>query len=256
VTAAPEHVTIACADGVATITLTSAPANALSQALLDELRDAVGSPSVRGARVVVLGSGLPRFFAAGADLKLMATLDRGGFAAYLAVVRDVFDDIAALPQPTIAALGGMALGGGLELALACTLRVASRDARLGLPEVRLGLLPGAGGTQRLPGLIGRSRALDLLLTGRALGGEEALHLGLVDRLGADADAEAAALATQIAASSAAATQAIVRCVDAAPGYNLRPGMRTELDELLELFASDDGRAGIEAFLARRPPADG
>jgi enoyl-CoA hydratase/carnithine racemase len=244
-------VTIACADGVATITLDSPPANALSQALLAELRDAVGSPPVRGARVVVIGSGLPRFFAAGADLKLMATLDRAGFAAYLAVVRNVLDDIAALPQPTIAALAGMALGGGLELALACTLRVATHEARLGLPEVRLGLLPGAGGTQRLPALIGRSRALDLLLTGRAVDGEEALRLGLVDRLATDADAEAALLARQIAASPTAATRAIVRCVGAAAGGNLRPGMRTELDELLELFASDDGRAGIEAFIARR-----
>jgi enoyl-CoA hydratase/carnithine racemase len=183
----------------------------------------------------------------------MATLDRGGFAAYLTVVRNLLDDIAALPQPTIAALGGMTLGGGLELALACTLRVASHEARLGLPEVRLGLLPGAGGTQRLPALIGRSRALDLLLTGRAVAGEEALRLGLVDRLGVDADAEAAALALEIAASPTAATQAIVRCVGAAAGGNLRPGMRTELDELLELFASDDGRAGIQAFIARRAP---
>jgi enoyl-CoA hydratase len=251
VTAATEHVTVACAGGVATITLDSAPANALSEALLAELRDAVGSPPVRGARVVVIGSGLDRFFAAGADLKLLATLDRRGFAAYLARLRGVLDDIAALPQPTIAAVGGMALGGGLELALACTLRVASGGARLGVPEVRLGLLPGAGGTQRLPRLIGRSRALDLLLTGRAVSGEEALRLGLVDRLGTDADAEATALATEIAAFPAASTQAIVRCAGAAARDDLGPGMRTELHELLELFAGDDGRAGIQAFLARR-----
>ncbi len=255
-TAAKEHVTTACAGGVATITLDSPPANALSQALLAELRDAVASPSVRGARVVVIGSSLTRFFAAGADLKLLATLDRTGFAAYLAVLRGVLDELAALPQPTIAALGGMALGGGLELALACTLRVASHEARLGVPEVRLGLLPGAGGTQRLPRLIGRSRALDLLLTGRAVDGEEALRLGLVDRLAIDADAAAEALAVQIAAFPAAATQAIGRCVDAAAGEDLGPGMRTELDELLALFAGDEGRAGIQAFLARRAPRTG
>jgi enoyl-CoA hydratase/carnithine racemase len=251
VTAATEHVRVTCAGGVATITLDSAPANALSEALLAALRDAVGSPQVCDARVVVIGSGLDRFFAAGADLKLLATLDRRGFAAYLAQLRGVLDDIAALPQPTIAAVGGMALGGGLELALACALRVASGGARLGVPEVRLGLLPGAGGTQRLPRLIGRSRALDLLLTGRAVGGEEALRLGLVDRLGADANAAAAALATEIAAFPAASTQAIVRCAAAAAGDRLGPGMRTELDELLELFAGDDGRAGIQVFLARR-----
>lgn len=250
-TATAEYVTVTCTGGVATITLDSAPANALSAALLVALRDAVGSPPVRSARVVVIGSRLDRFFAAGADLKLLATLDRGGFAAYLAALRGVLDDIAALPQPTIAAVGGMALGGGLELALACALRVASHGARLGVPEVRLGLLPGAGGTQRLPRLVGRSRALDLLLTGRAVDGEEAQRLGLVDRLAADADAEAAALATEIAAFPAGSTQAIVRCVGAAAGDDPGPGMRTELDELLERFAADDGRAGIQAFLARR-----
>jgi enoyl-CoA hydratase len=246
-----EHVTTTCAGDVATVALDSAPANALSYALLDGLRGAIGSPAVRGARVVVIGSRLPRFFAAGADLKLMATLDGSGFAAYLATLRGVLDEIAALPQPTIAALGGVTLGGGLELALACTLRVASHEARLGVPEVRLGLLPGAGGTQRLPRLIGRSRALDLLLTGRAVDGEEALRLGLVDRLGPDADAAAAALARQVAALPAAATQAIGRCVDAAADGDRKAGMRTELDELLGLFSSDEGRAGIQAFIARR-----
>jgi enoyl-CoA hydratase/carnithine racemase len=252
VTAVTEHVTVARAGEVATITLGSAPANALSEALLAALRDAVGSPPVRDARAVVIASRLERFFAAGADLKLLATLDGEDLAAYLAVLRGVLDDIAALPQPTIAALGGMALGGGLELALACTLRVASHEARLGVPEVRLGLLPGAGGTQRLPRLIGRSRALDLLLTGRTVDGEEAHRLGLVDRLGTDADAEAAALAAQIAAFPPACTQAIIRCAAAAAaGDDPAPGMRTELDELLELFARDGGRAGIHAFLARR-----
>jgi enoyl-CoA hydratase/carnithine racemase len=256
VTGATEHVAVTSAGGVATITLAGAPANALSLALLAELRSAVGSAPVHGARVVVIASRLPRFFAAGADLKLLATLDGEGFAAYLVVLRSMLDDIAALPQPTIAALGGMALGGGLELALACALRVASPGARLGLPEVRLGLLPGAGGTQRLPRLVGRSRALDLLLTGRAVDGEEALRLGLVDRLAADADAEAAALAAQIAAFPAAATRAIGRCVAAAAGDDPGPGMRTELAELLDLFAADEGRAGIAAFVARRAAVAG
>jgi len=251
VTTATEHVTVTRSGAVTTIALDGAPANALSYALLAALRDALGGADVRGARVVVIGSRVPRFFAAGADLKLLATLDGSGFAAYLGMLRGVLDEIAGLPQPTIAALGGVTLGGGLELALACTLRVASHEARLGVPEVRLGLLPGAGGTQRLPRLIGRSRALDLLLTGRTVDGEEALRLGLVDRLGADADAEAAALAGQIAAFTSASTQAIGRCVDAAAGEDPGSGMRTELDELLALFAGDEGRAGIQAFIARR-----
>lgn len=238
------------ADGVATITLCSPPANALSEGLLAELRQTLASAEVRAAPVVLIRSGVPRFFAAGADLKLMATLDRSGFSAYLSTLRAALDDIADLPQPTIAAIGGMALGGGLELALACTLRVASPEARLGLPEIHLGLLPGAGGTQRLPRLIGRSRALDLLLTGRSVDGGEALRLGLVDHVDADVDARATALAVEIAARSSAATRAVVRCVDAADGV-AADGMRTELDELLDLFASPEGRAGIEAFLNRR-----
>jgi enoyl-CoA hydratase len=245
-----DHLTMDRADGVATITLCSAPANALSEGLLAELRQTLASPEVRAASVVVIRSGLPRFFAAGADLKLMATLDRDGFGAYLATLRVALDDIAELPQPTIAAVNGMALGGGLELALACTLRVASPAARLGLPEIQLGLLPGAGGTQRLPRLIGQSRALDLLLTGRSVDGEEAMRLGLVDRVGANVHTQATALAAEIAAFSSAATRAVGRCVDAAGG-EAADGMRTELDELLDLFASPEGCAGIEAFMSRR-----
>lgn len=244
------HLTTDQAAGVATITLRSGPANALSQGLLAELRDALGSTEVRDSSVVVIRSGLPRFFAAGADLKLMATLDRDGFASYLATLRGVLDEIAALPQPTIAAVSGMALGGGLELALACSMRVAAPTAQLGLPEIQLGLLPGAGGTQRLPKLIGRSRALDMLLTGGPVAGEEALRLGLIDRLDEDADAAAARLAADIAAFPAAATRAIVRCVDASTGA-APDGMRVELHELLDLFASPEGQAGIQAFIERR-----
>jgi len=245
----PARVKVEHGDGVATLTLQSAPANALSQALLAELRAALASAEVAAASAVVIRSGLPRFFAAGADLKLMATLDRDGLAAYLATLRAALDDVATLPQPTICAIDGMALGGGLELALACTFRVASPDARLGLPEIRLGLLPGAGGTQRLPRLVGRSRALDLLVTGRSAGGEEAMRLGLVDRVGPDAAALAAELAAEITAFRPAATRAIGRCVDAASGDEAA-GMRTELDELLDLFASPDGRAGVQAFIER------
>jgi enoyl-CoA hydratase/carnithine racemase len=221
--------------------------------LLAELGDALATPQVSTARVLVFASGVPRFFAAGADLKLLATLDRDGFARYLAELRGVLDTIQALPQPSIAAIDGIALGGGLELALACTLRVAAPAARLGVPEVRLGLLPGAGGTQRLPRLIGRSRALDLLLTGRSLDGEEALRVGLVDRVAADAAAAAAELAGEIACHPAAALTAIGRCVDAAARSDEDAGMRVELDELLDLFDSADGSEGIRAFLERRPP---
>ena len=246
-----DHLTLDSGDRVATITLRSEPANALSLDLVRDLRSALDDVARGDARVLVVRSGLERFFAAGADLKLMGTLDRDGFADYLAQLRGALEQVAALPQVTIAAIDGMALGGGLELALACTLRVASPRAQLGVPEVRLGLLPGAGGTQRLPSLIGTSQALDLLLTGRAADGAEALALGLVNRLDEDAGGAAAALAAEIAAFPRGATQAIRRCVAAADGTG---GMDVERHEILGLFEGADGREGIAAFLERRPAA--
>ena len=208
---------------------------------------------MRDAHVLVIASGIPRFFAAGADLKLLATLERQGFERYLGELRAVLDTIAALPQPSVAAIDGIALGGGLELALACTLRVAGPAAQLGVPEVRLGLLPGAGGTQRLPRLIGRSRALDLLLTGRSLDSEEALRSGLVDRVAPDAAVAAAALAGELASRPAATLSAIGRCVEASASGDVDAGMLVELHELLDRFESADGREGIRAFIERRPP---
>jgi len=242
------------ATGVATIALASLPANALSQPLLAELSAALQEVAAGTSRVVVLRSAIPRFFAAGADLRLLGAIDREGFAAYLGVLRETLDAVAALPQVTIAAIDGMALGGGLELALACDLRVAGPDAALGVPEIKLGLLPGAAGTQRLPRLIGRSAALDLLLTGRSVTGDDALALGLVDRVATGAGTAAAtaeALATEIARYPLAATAAIRRCVTAAGDPDPAVGLEVELDEILDLFEGPDAREGISAFLERR-----
>jgi len=239
--------------GVATIALDSPPANALSDALLDELRECLERVAGGDARALVIRSSVPRFFVAGADLRLLDGVDRDGFAAYLGRLRGTLEAIVVLPQVTVAAIDGMALGGGLELALACDLRVAAPGAALGVPEVRLGLLPGAGGTQRLPRLIGRSAALDLLLTGRSATGEEALGLGLVDRVAADPVAVAAVLAAEIARYPRATTAAIRRCVAASGDPDPAVGSATELAEILELFDGAEGREGVHAFLERRPP---
>jgi enoyl-CoA hydratase len=248
-----EHLTVEHGDRVSTIALSSAPANALSEPLLAELRGALNEIGSSAARVLVIHSALERFFAAGADLKLIATLDRSGFAAYLERLRGVVRQIESLPQVTIAAIDGMALGGGLELALACTLRLASPRARLGVPEVRLGLHPGAFGTQRLPAVVGRARAVEMLLSGRDVDGQEAATIGLVDRLHEAPLSAAGAWAQELAVYPRSASAAIRRCVRAADESKPGAGEAVELEEILALFGEVNAREGIAAFLERRRP---
>jgi enoyl-CoA hydratase len=209
----------------------------------------------RRARALVICSAVPGFFAAGADIKHMRSLDASGFAAYGVHMRRVYDRIASLSTVSIAAIEGLALGGGLELALACTLRIGSRDAQLGLPEVKLGLVPGAGGTQRLPRVVGRSRALDMLLTGRNVAGEEAHSIGLLDRLVQPGAALTVAceIARQLGAYSAPALAAIHRCVDTAMTSSLPDGIAFEAAEEQLLFEQGEAREGIAAFVERRRP---
>lgn len=239
---------------VAHVALASAPSNALGLPLLDALDDALEEVAASDARALVLSSALPRFFAAGADLKLLASTDVDGFRAFLGRLRGTCDRVAALPQTAIAAIDGMALGGGLELALGCGLRVVSPRAQLGLPEIKLGVIPGALGTQRLTHLVGPSRALDVLVTGRNVGAEEALAWGLADRVDDDPVAAALALAGEIAAFPRAATAAARRCVAAAVSGDLETGALVELEEIAALFVTDDAREGIAAFVEKRPAA--
>lgn len=248
-------VEVAIADRVASVTLTGPPANALGAAMIDGLGAALDAAEEAGARVIVLRSALERYFAAGADLKLLGASDANGFAEYLDSLRRVIERLASGPQTSIAAIDGFALGGGLELALACTLRVATPRSSLGVPEIALGLLPGAGGTQRLPRLIGRGHALDLLLTGRRVGGDEAARIGLVDRLAPDGEAQAtaAALAAALADGPQGALAATIRCVNAANLGDLADVLAVERAEILALFVSADAREGMRAFLEKRAP---
>jgi enoyl-CoA hydratase/carnithine racemase len=185
----------------------------------------------------VIASGLPRFFAAGADIKLMSTASSAEFADYGKQLRAPLTRLAESDRPSIAAIEGLALGGGLELALACTLRVGSRGASLGLPEPKLGLIPGAGGTQRLPRLVGRGRALEILLTGRDVPAEEAYAIGLLDRLVERGGAEehAQALAGLLCTRSSSALSQILRCVDDAFDLPLAKGLDNEADRVTALF---------------------
>jgi enoyl-CoA hydratase/carnithine racemase len=235
--------------------LTHAPANPLSPPVLEGLAAAADAVEQSGAAAFVIASGIDGFFAAGADIKHMKSLDPAGFAAYGARMREVFARLAGLEALTIAAIEGLALGGGLELSLACKLRIGSPAARLGVPEIKLGLIPGAGGTQRLPRVIGRSRALDLLLTGRQVAGEEAHAIGLLDRLVDEGEAEKVAveIAQRVAGFSRPALRATDRCVEAAFRLDLEAGIAFEADEEQALFEDGEASEGIAAFVDRRAP---
>jgi enoyl-CoA hydratase len=244
------------APGVWLVTLDRGPANALHPDLLDGLHAAVDAAEAAGdVKVMVVASALDGFFAAGADIKHLATIDAESFTAYGDAMRVVNDRIAAAPWVSIAAVGGLALGGGLELAMACTMRVSGTASAFGLPEVKLGLIPGAGGTQRLPRLVGRGRALDIMLTGRQVPAVEALAIGLVDRVvEGDVVQGALALAGELTGSSLPAQLAVVRSVDASFEMSLADGSRYEADQEAGLFSDGEAAEGISAFLAKRRPA--
>jgi enoyl-CoA hydratase/carnithine racemase len=239
---------------VATLRLDRPPVNALNLAMQGEILAAArwmaGSQRVRC--VVIYGG--PRMFAAGADIKEMAAMSYQDMAAASHLLQESFNAVANLPMPVVAAVTGFALGGGCELALCADLRVVGERAKLGQPEVLLGVIPGLGGSQRLPRLIGPSRAKDMILTGRYVGAEEARSFGLADRVVAD-DAvydEALALAEQLAGGAPLALAAAKRAVNQGLEVDVATGCQIERLEFAGLFATDDRRLGMESFLAEGP----
>jgi enoyl-CoA hydratase len=241
--------------GVLLVVLDRPPANALAPPLLDGLHAALDAAEQAGdVKVVVLSSAVDGFFAAGADIKHLSSIDAASFTAYGDTMRAVNDRLAGAPFLSIAAVDGLALGGGLELALSCTLRVSGPRARFGLPEVKIGLIPGAGGTQRLPRLVGRGRALDIMLTARQVPADEALAIGLVDRVHAVAAVEGAlALADELVGASLPAQLAVVASVDAASDLPLAEGFAVEVAQEQALFEHGEAAEGIAAFVGRRRP---
>jgi enoyl-CoA hydratase len=247
------------ADGpVLHIVLNRPPANALGPALIEGLNAGLDAADELHPKVLLVSSDLDGFFAAGADIKHMTTVDAAAFKSYGDVLRSGLDRLAGHPALSVAAIEGLTLGGGLELAMACTLRVAGSASRLGLPEVKLGLIPGGGGTQRLPRLVGRGAALDLMLTGRQIDATEALRIGLVDRLAEPGGARAAAraLAEELCAASAPAQQAVIRTVDAAADLPLADGQRYEVEQIQQLFEHGEAAEGLRAFVEKRAPKFG
>ena len=238
---------------VGTVRLDRPPMNALSLQMWEQL-DAAVAAAIADERVrALLVWGGPKVFAAGADITEFPELTPTDARRYSEVLQRTLDRLARAPMVTIAVVHGYALGGGCEVALACDLRVAADNAKLGLPEVLLGLLPGAGGTQRLPRLIGLSRAKELVLSGRMVDMVEGERIGLVDRVVAADDLLAAAqeMAARFAAGAASVALA-KRAIEDGTEQSLDQGLRLESELFAAAFATDDAATGITSFLAHGP----
>ncbi len=238
--------------GVVTLRLNRPPMNPLSQALLTAIGDVAEQLAARPdiKAVVVLGS--EKALAAGADIKEFG--DQDAARAIGATFRRAFDGIAAIPRPVIAAVRGFALGGGMELALACDLRVAAESSRMGQPEILLGIIPGAGGTQRLARLVGPARAKELIWSGRQVKADEALALGLVDRVVPAEEVEdvAIAWAHELAAGAVVAMGLAKRAIDDGLDGSLAAGLDGEAAAFVEVFGTEDAATGVASFLEHGP----
>ncbi|MGI5273824.1 enoyl-CoA hydratase/isomerase family protein [Nonomuraea sp. CA-218870] len=250
-----EYVRVEVADQIATIRLDRPKMNALNAQVQLEIAEAArqvdADPGV-GAVVIYGGE---RVFAAGADIKEMAVMSYADMSAHSRTLQDCFTAVARVGKPVIAAITGYALGGGCELALCADFRVAGESAKLGQPEIQLGIIPGAGGTQRLPRLIGPSRAKDLIYSGRHVSAAEALAIGLVDRVVPDAEVHQAALdwAATFTGGPAIALRAAKQAVDRGLEVDLDTGLEIERLHFSGLFATEDAKNGMTAFAEKSTP---
>jgi enoyl-CoA hydratase/carnithine racemase len=252
--AAPEYVTLQAEDGVGTIRLDRPKMNAIDEQLYREVRAAAQEAGKReDVRAVVLYGG-ERVFAAGADIKAMSQLDGSGMVAWGRELTASFTEVARIPKPVIAAITGYALGGGYELALCADFRVLGAGAKIGQPEILLGVIPGAGGTQRLARLIGPAKAKDIVFTGRHVGAEEALEIGMVDAVVPDAEVyeTAVAMARKFAAGPPLALAAAKRAIDEGLDGPLHRGLQLESELFAGLFDTEDQKTGMRSFLEAGP----
>jgi enoyl-CoA hydratase/carnithine racemase len=241
-------------DAVATIRIDRPPANALSREVALELSDAARAVAADDTRAVVIWGG-ERIFAAGADIKAMADLEPDEISSHVGALEAACRDIEAIPKPVIAAINGFALGGGCEVAISCDLRFAAEDARIGLPEIRLGIIPGSGGTQRLPRLIGLAAARRLIISGDHVTADDAHAIGLVDTVSPRGETYAAAIeaARVYAGGPTLAYAAAKRSLAASLGKDLETGLGIEREAFAELFSTQDQKEGMRAFLEKRDP---
>ncbi len=241
---------------ITTIRLENPPLNLVTVELTRSLDRALeGIERDRDVRCVVLTGTGDRAFCAGSDVKEFESLQGRVGEGKLLLEKAVYRRIARLPMPTIAAIQADALGGGLELALCCDLRVADERAKLGLPEVRLGVMPGSGGTQRLPRIVGVAKAKELILMGEIISASDALQIGLVNRVAAAGEAldEAMKMAETIAERGPLAVREAKQALDLAGDMPLDEGLARELDASERIFASRDMLEGAQAFFEKRPP---
>jgi enoyl-CoA hydratase/carnithine racemase len=237
---------------VALVWLDHPPANALSPETVDALRRAWEEVTASGVRALVIASANPRLFCAGADIKAFTAMDEASGRAYVAGTHELLRGFERSSIITLAAVNGLALGGGCELAMACDLRLAADSARFGQPEIRLGIIPGFGGTQRLARLIGPAKALELNLVGEPIRAQEAEVLGLVNRVVPDEQLLDAAL--ELAGTLAAQAPLAVAAIKQVSAHaDLDVGIAAEQAAFADVFASADAREGIAAFLEKRSP---
>ncbi|MCH6267774.1 enoyl-CoA hydratase [Neobacillus citreus] len=243
-------------DSIATITLQRPPANALSSGLLRELTAALDEiePSREIRAVVIHGEG--RFFSAGADIKEFTTVSSSeGFSNLGKFGQDLFDRMEKFPKPIIAAIHGAALGGGLELAMSCHIRLVSETAKLGLPELQLGIIPGFAGTQRLPKYVGTARAAEMMLTSEPITGLEAVQYGLANHAYPENEVleQAYKLAGKIAKKSPGSVKAAIELLNYSKTKEFYEGVKRESELFGEVFVSKDAKEGIQAFIEKREP---
>ena len=252
-----ETLLVETAENIATVTLNRERVhNALNTTMLRELDEAFGALGSNAAvRVILLRGSGGKAFAAGADINELAAVDSANAAAFAARGQAIFRRIEQLPKPVIAVLNGHTLGGGCELAMACTLRIAADTARLGQPEIRLGIFPGYGGSQRLPRLVGRGAALKMMLTGQPIDAHEAHRIGLVDEVvpAEHIDLRAMELAHTLAAQPPLAVAALLEAVDRGADLPFDQAVALEATLFGSLCQTADMREGTRAFLEKRAP---
>lgn len=251
-----EFLTVDIEDGVGVVTINRPPANALARALIleiDALLDKVENDD--DVRVIVL-RGEGRFFSAGADIKEFTEVTSGEeFSKLSASGQVVFERVERFHKPIIAVIHGAALGGGLELAMACHMRFVTEDAKLGLPELQLGLIPGFAGTQRLPRYVGMPKAAEMLLTSTPISGKEAAELGLANKAFSEdvLFEETIKIAKKIAKKSPIAVGAALKMLQYTKPSTYYEGVKSEANAFGEVFVSEDAKEGIQAFLEKREP---
>lgn len=249
-------ITLETNDHVATLTINSPPANALSTTILKDLANKLdeieSDPTVKA--VILTGEG--RFFSAGADIKEFTSLQQASdYTALAENGQALLDRIETFSIPVIAAIHGAALGGGLELAMACHIRIVTEEAKLGLPELNLGIIPGFAGTQRLPQLVGNPKAYELILTGEPVSGTEAKTIGLANQVVKEEELleTAQRLAAKIAAKSKPTIEKVMELVPFAKFHSFTEGVKKEATAFGEVFGNDDAKEGVQAFIEKRRP---